>query len=76
MCGAQEFASSTADAVPEQLRAAVEAVGGAGRKGPAGQFNPQLRKRVYSEAEVAARKKNRRDVRGAALNGPDDPADC
>lgn len=69
---AQGFNSS--DAVPEQLRAAVHAVGGAGRTGPAGQFNPQLRKRIYSEAEVAARKKNRRDVREAARNGPDEPA--
>ena len=31
-----------------------------------GQLNPQLRKRQYSEAEIAARKRNRRDVRAAA----------
>ena len=71
--------SAGEDGVPQQLQAALAAVevdaqvvqgGGI----PVGQFNPQLRKRVYSEAEIAARKRNRRDVR-ATVEGEDAAAE-
>ena len=57
------------DVVPEQLREAVGALAVDTRgeqQGVTGQLNPQLRKRQYSEAEMAARKRNRRDMRAEA----------
>ncbi len=51
--------------VPEALHAALAAiVDGAQtvQAGPLGQVNPQLRKRVYTEAETDFRKRNRRDI--------------
>ena len=64
----QEFADAGEGAVPARLREALAGlmmdVRGEHESG-LGQLNPQLRKRQYSEAEIAARKRNRRDVRAA-----------
>lgn len=55
--------------MPEALRAALGAVvngGQASQAGAVGQVNPQLRKRVYTEAETDFRKRNRRDIKAAS----------
>ncbi|BDA46966.1 probable tRNA (guanine-N(7)-)-methyltransferase non-catalytic subunit at N-terminal half [Coccomyxa sp. Obi] len=61
----KEFVSAGEEDVPEALRAALAAVVDGGQTvqaGPLGQVNPQLRKRVYTEAETDFRKRNRRDI--------------
>ena len=58
--------------MPEALRAALGAVasgGEASQAGALGQVNPQLRKRVYTEAETDFRKRNRRDIKAANAAG-------
>jgi hypothetical protein len=64
-----ELVGSGKDAVPEQLQEALGTLTVDTRgeqRGVTGQLNPQLRKRQYNEAEIAARKRNRRDIRAAA----------
>ena len=55
--------------MPDALRAALRTVangGQAAQTGALGQVNPQLRKRVYTEAETDFRKRNRRDIKAAS----------
>ena len=64
-CGAPQEYVSAGEEVPEALRAVLAAVvdgAQAAQAGPLGQVNPQLRKRVYTEAETDFRKRNRRDI--------------
>ncbi|EIE21905.1 YVTN repeat-like/Quino protein amine dehydrogenase [Coccomyxa subellipsoidea C-169] len=64
-----EFESAAEDVVPDALRAALRTVangGQAAQTGALGQVNPQLRKRVYTEAETDFRKRNRRDIKAAS----------
>ena len=74
-CCLQDYTAAEGEAAqtPEALQAAMGLafLGEQGEEqGAAGQVNPQLRKHTYPEAELAFRKRNRRDIRPqAADNG-------
>jgi len=52
--------------MPEGLRAELAKITDGGQSDQLGQVNPQLRKRVYTEAEMDFRKRNRRDIKAAS----------
>lgn len=58
--------SAGEEATPEVLRAELARITDGGQSDQLGQVNPQLRKRVYTEAEVGFRKRNRRDIKVAS----------